>query len=113
MTSKHRHPAGFIVPAQPIERVKPPAGPEWVHELKHDGYRLIVRHDGALAARFPAITETALRLDATAKLSCPVPMASRNSIHSGGAIAPRRDRNAGVFGGVMHFSHSEQNLFAR
>jgi ATP-dependent DNA ligase len=20
---------------------KPPAGPEWIHEIKHDGYRLI------------------------------------------------------------------------
>jgi ATP-dependent DNA ligase len=23
--------------------VKPPAGPGWVHEIKHDGYRLQVR----------------------------------------------------------------------
>jgi ATP-dependent DNA ligase len=23
--------------------VKPPAGPDWVHEIKHDGYRLIAR----------------------------------------------------------------------
>jgi hypothetical protein len=32
-----RQPPGFIVPAQPIERDKPPAGPDWVHEIKHDG----------------------------------------------------------------------------
>ena len=25
---------------------KPPGGPDWVHEIKHDGYRLIVRRDG-------------------------------------------------------------------
>ena len=25
---------------------KPPSGPGWVHEIKHDGYRLIVRRDG-------------------------------------------------------------------
>ena len=25
---------------------KPPAGPDWVHEIKHDGYRLIVRRAG-------------------------------------------------------------------
>ena len=24
---------------------KPPVGPQWVHEIKHDGYRLIVRRD--------------------------------------------------------------------
>src|ERR1700691_4001517 len=35
-------PPGFIVPAQPIRRPGPPWGPSWVHEIKHDGYRLIV-----------------------------------------------------------------------
>jgi hypothetical protein len=25
---------------------KPPVGPQWVHEIKHDGYRLIVRKQG-------------------------------------------------------------------
>jgi bifunctional non-homologous end joining protein LigD len=39
-------PAGFVVPAQPVERSRPPAGPDWVHEIKHDGYRMIVRRDG-------------------------------------------------------------------
>ena len=43
---KRKFPPGFIVPAQPVERDKPPAGPDWVHEIKHDGYRLIVRRDG-------------------------------------------------------------------
>jgi ATP-dependent DNA ligase len=41
-------PVGFIVPAQPVERDKPPAGAGWVHEIKHDGYRLIVRRDGTV-----------------------------------------------------------------
>jgi bifunctional non-homologous end joining protein LigD len=39
-------PAGFIFPAQPVLRSKPPSGPDWVHEIKHDGYRMIVRRDG-------------------------------------------------------------------
>ncbi len=26
---------------------KVPAGPDWIHEIKHDGYRLIVQRDGA------------------------------------------------------------------
>ncbi len=39
-------PAGFIVPAQPIERTALPTGADWVHEIKHDGYLLIVRKDG-------------------------------------------------------------------
>jgi ATP-dependent DNA ligase len=33
-------------PAQPILVAKPPAGPEWLHEVKHDGYRLVARKPG-------------------------------------------------------------------
>jgi ATP-dependent DNA ligase len=42
----NRLPASFFVPAQPVLRVKPPAGTDWVHEIKHDGYRMIVHRDG-------------------------------------------------------------------
>ena len=41
-----RHPSGFIEPCQPSKAEKPPSGPLWAHEIKHDGYRLIVRRDG-------------------------------------------------------------------
>jgi ATP-dependent DNA ligase len=41
-----RIPAGFIIPAQPVMASRPPSGADWVHEIKHDGYRLIVRRDG-------------------------------------------------------------------
>src|SRR5262249_16130571 len=41
-----RIPAGFVVPAQPVVASRPPAGPDWVHEIKHDGYRMIVPRDG-------------------------------------------------------------------
>jgi ATP-dependent DNA ligase len=41
-----RLPAGFVVPAQPVKASKPPSGADWVHEIKHDDYRLIVRRDG-------------------------------------------------------------------
>jgi ATP-dependent DNA ligase len=39
-------PAGFVIPAQPVKASKPPSGADWVHEIKHDGYRIIVRRDG-------------------------------------------------------------------
>jgi bifunctional non-homologous end joining protein LigD len=39
-------PAGFVVPARPFLAEKPPSGADWVHEIKHDGYRMIVRRDG-------------------------------------------------------------------
>jgi ATP-dependent DNA ligase len=41
-----RLPAGFIEPCNPTFSTKAPAGRQWVHEIKHDGYRLIVRKDG-------------------------------------------------------------------
>jgi bifunctional non-homologous end joining protein LigD len=41
-----RLPAGFVIPAQPVKAPKPPVGADWVHEIKHDGYRIIVRRDG-------------------------------------------------------------------
>src|SRR5215467_12492979 len=67
--------AGFVVPAQPIKASKPPSGANWVHEIKHDGYRLIVRRDGPivrlysrnaidLTARFSAIAAAAARIKA-------------------------------------------------
>ena len=34
-------PAGFIQPCQPTLVANPPAGPGWLHEVKHDGYRLL------------------------------------------------------------------------
>jgi hypothetical protein len=42
-----RLPAGFIIPAQPVMASKPPFGTDWGHEIKHDGYRLIVRRNGS------------------------------------------------------------------
>jgi bifunctional non-homologous end joining protein LigD len=42
-----RQPPGFIEPCIPTLVSQPPVGPGWVHEIKHDGYRLIARkHDG-------------------------------------------------------------------
>jgi bifunctional non-homologous end joining protein LigD len=38
--------AGFVEPCLPTEAQKPPSGPEWLHEIKHDGYRLMIRRDG-------------------------------------------------------------------
>lgn len=36
-------PDGFILPCQPYLADRPPAGPDWLHEIKWDGYRLIAR----------------------------------------------------------------------
>jgi hypothetical protein len=66
---------GFIDPCIPSRAPKPPSGPDWVHEVKHDGYRLIVRRDGPTVRlftrrghdwtdRYPAIAGSAAKLRA-------------------------------------------------
>jgi bifunctional non-homologous end joining protein LigD len=66
-------PAGFIVPCQAVLAHKVPLGPEWIHELKHDGFRLIVRKEAGRVKlwtrpgldwtdRFDAIREAAAHL---------------------------------------------------
>ena len=39
-------PAGFIEPCLPTSSKRPPAGDDWLHEIKHDGFRCIARKDG-------------------------------------------------------------------
>jgi bifunctional non-homologous end joining protein LigD len=74
-----RRPSGFIEPCQPSKVARPPSGPQWVHEIKHDGYRLMVCRDGSRvrcftkggydwASRFPAIVDAAHRIKATSFL---------------------------------------------
>ena len=59
-------------PCIPTRGTKVPAGPDWLHEIKHDGYRLIVQREGKRVRlftrnghdwsdRYPLITEAALR----------------------------------------------------
>jgi len=40
-----QRPSGFIQPCLPSKAARPPSGPLWVHEIKHDGYRLMVRRE--------------------------------------------------------------------
>lgn len=72
---KPKTPPWFVVPAQPVLQRAPPIGPGWVHEIKHDGYRLLIRKDGDSvrlftrngfdwSSRFPLI------LAAAAALTC-------------------------------------------
>jgi len=41
-----RRPAGFIRPALPVLATKVPVGDGWLHELKHDGFRIVALKDG-------------------------------------------------------------------
>jgi bifunctional non-homologous end joining protein LigD len=66
---------GFIEPCLPTVALRPPAGDLWLHEIKHDGYRLMVRRNGERVCiytrrgadwthRFPLIVDAALRIKA-------------------------------------------------
>ena len=74
-----RRPSGFIAPCLPSKVTRPPTGLLSVHEIKHDGYRLMVRRDGSRvrcftrnghdwADRFTGIVDAALRIKATSFL---------------------------------------------
>jgi bifunctional non-homologous end joining protein LigD len=43
---QRRPPGGFIQPCLPTASDRPRTGPEWVHEIKHDGYRLFAQRQG-------------------------------------------------------------------
>jgi bifunctional non-homologous end joining protein LigD len=43
--SRRLPPVGFIQPARPLLTTTPRSGPEWIHEVKHDGYRLLALKD--------------------------------------------------------------------
>jgi bifunctional non-homologous end joining protein LigD len=38
----------FIEPCLPSPAKKPPAGSDWIHEIKHDGFRIMARRDAAV-----------------------------------------------------------------
>src|SRR2546430_7135196 len=79
-------PAGFIAPCLTTKIDTLPSGSQWLHEIKHDGFRIIARKDGDrvrlysrpgndIARRFPLIAETLTGLR------------SRSCIIDGGAVA--------------------------
>jgi len=40
---------GFSGPCLPSPAKAPPSGPDWLHEIKHDGFRLMGRRNGRAA----------------------------------------------------------------
>ena len=45
LSRTRRTPTGFIEPCLPSPADRPPSGTNWIHEIKHDGYRLMARRD--------------------------------------------------------------------
>jgi ATP-dependent DNA ligase len=68
-------PACFIQPCLGVDAEKVPTRPGWIHEIKHDGYRMQVRKDGDRVrlftrrgfdwtARYPRIVAAATKIKA-------------------------------------------------
>ena len=66
-------PLGFVPPCLPIKAPRPPTGKLWLHEIKHDGFRVVARKDGDrvrlysrsgndLTHRFPLIVDAVVGL---------------------------------------------------
>jgi len=77
---------GFIPPCLPTKAKEPPCGGAWVHEIKHDGFRIIARKDGSRVQLFTRngrdfTHRFALIVDALASLR------SRSCIIDGEAVA--------------------------
>jgi bifunctional non-homologous end joining protein LigD len=84
-----RRPPGFIRPARPVLATKVPTGDGWIHELKHDGFRIVALKDGdevrlwsrngrnwsgdflAITAAVMALPVTRIVLDGEAVAHCP------------------------------------------
>jgi ATP-dependent DNA ligase len=99
-------PPGFIHPCRPIVAKQPPVGPGWVHELKHDGYRLQIHvRDGRVrlftmngndwTERYPRIVEEAARLRAPLIIDAEVVHLSPDGVPDFDALHSRTaDENA-------------------
>src|SRR5437588_9452147 len=101
-------PAGFIAPCLPTKIDKLPSGSQWLHEIKHDGFRIIARKTGAqvrlysrpgndLTHRFPLFVETLARLR------------SRSCIIDGEAVAC--DHNGVASFDLVRFHRANERTF--
>jgi ATP-dependent DNA ligase len=77
--SRRTPPAGFILPCQPLLVDRPPRGSDWLHEIKHDGYRILAckegsrvtlwsRHGTNFTDRLPKVAEAVCSLAADSAL---------------------------------------------
>src|SRR6516165_5854960 len=91
-------PRGFVPPCLPTKATQPPSGDTWLHEIKHDGFRVIARKDGErvrlysrpgndFTRRFPLIVEALARLR------------PRSCIIDGEAVTQQTQRGGGVADG--------------
>jgi ATP-dependent DNA ligase len=96
---------GIIEPCLPSTAKAPPSGPGWLHEIKHDGFRIMARRDSAgvrlitrhgndFTARFPLAVEAVSALSA------------RSFLLDGEAIVTN-ERGLAVFDLIRHQRHGD------
>ena len=96
---------GIVEPCLPSPAKDPPSGPGWIHEIKHDGFRIMARRDGAgiqlitrhgndFTARFPLAVEAVSALSA------------RSFLLDGEAIVTN-ERGLAVFDLIRHQRHGD------
>jgi bifunctional non-homologous end joining protein LigD len=97
--------SGHIDPCLPSPAERPPSGDGWIHEIKHDGFRIMARRDGAgvrlitrhgndFTARFPLAVEAVSALSA------------RSFLLDGEAIVTD-ERGLAVFDLIRHKRHGD------
>jgi bifunctional non-homologous end joining protein LigD len=107
LVRKRRQPPGFIRPCKPVLSLKVPIGQQWIHELKHDGFRIVAHKNGdavrlwsrngrdwsdefvAITAAVMALPVTRIVLDGEAVAHCPKGLPDFHALlrRSGCAIA--------------------------
>jgi ATP-dependent DNA ligase len=96
---------GIIEPCLPSPAKRPPSGDGWIHEIKHDGFRIMARRDSAgvrlftrngndFTSRFP------LAVDAVARLP------AHSFLLDGEAIVTN-ERGLAVFDLIRHQRHGK------
>jgi bifunctional non-homologous end joining protein LigD len=93
-------PAALIHPCRPVVASRPPSGPGWAHELKHDGYRLQIHvrdrrvrlytMNGAdWSKRYPLIVQDAARIEGSAIIDAEVVWLSNDGVADFDALHSR------------------------
>ncbi|MFY9771855.1 MAG: DNA ligase [Xanthobacteraceae bacterium] len=94
---------GIIKPCLPSPAKAPPCGPDSIHEIKHDGFRILARRDGAGVRLF-----TRYGNDFTARFPLAVDGVTRLPAHSfllDGEVIVTNDRGLAVFDLIRQQRH--------
>ncbi len=99
---------GIIEPCLPSPAKAPPSGPGWIHEIKHDGFRILARRD-ATGARLLT------RNDFTKRFPLAVDAVTRLPAHSfllDGEAIVTNERGLAVFDLIRHKRHGDDAVLA-